>query len=234
MRNKYLSLVIVPDGGGRTFRGRLSYPKLVILFSSLLVLIGLIAYLSLQYGRISLQALRGIEAIERVESLEAELGKIETLERDVKELKKVKDQIEGMLGVIHNPSSIPQEMKGTELPSIWPVKGNVTRTFSREHPGIDIAVPEGSAIWAAADGVVVKVGWDEELGFMIEIEHEEGLKTVYGHNSQILVEKENKVKRGDVIAFSGSSGRSTAPHLHYEIVLNGMNMDPMKYLRKEK
>jgi murein DD-endopeptidase MepM/ murein hydrolase activator NlpD len=229
-RTKFLSIVIIPDGGGRTFRNRISYNMLGFLIGLLVLLVGFIVYLSLQYGRISIQAMKGMGAVERVQSLEMELKKIERLEREVAHLKDVKNQIEGMLGVINNPGSPSQGVKGSARPSMWPVKGKVTKEYSIEHPGLDIAVPEGSSIWATADGIVQTAGWDAWLGFMIEIDHEEDLKTVYGHNSQVLVEKGSKVKRGDVIAFSGSSGRSTAPHLHYEVLQKGRSVDPRKYL----
>ena len=229
-RTKFLSIVIIPDGGGRTFRSRISYHMLGFLIGVLVLLVGIIVYLSLQYGKISIQAMKGMGAIERVQFLEMELKKIERLEREVAHLKDKKNQIEGMLGVINSPSSPSQGVKGSARPSMWPVKGKVTKEYSSEHPGLDIVVPEGSSIWATADGVVQTAGWDEWLGFMVEIDHEEGFKTVYGHNSQVLVEKGSKVKRGDVIAFSGSSGRSTAPHLHYEVLKIGRNMDPRKYL----
>jgi murein DD-endopeptidase MepM/ murein hydrolase activator NlpD len=229
---KFLSIVIIPDGGGRTFRSRISYSMLSFLSIVFVLLVGLIVYLSFQFGNILMQALKGMRAIERVQSLEMELTKIERLEREIAQLKDVKNQIEGMLGVIHSPGSQSQGAKGSTRPSMWPVKGKVTKEYSIEHPGLDIAVPEGSSIWSTADGVVRTAGWDEWLGFMVEIEHEDGFKTVYGHNSQVLVEKGSKVKRGDVIAFSGSSGRSTAPHLHYEVLQKGRNVDPRKYLKK--
>lgn len=226
--------MIVPEGGGRTFRGRISYPVLRALLASALVLFTLFLFFSLRYGKVSLQAMRGKEVEERVRSLEKELRRVEDLEREVAQLREVKDQIEGMLGVSHNPGSMTHKRKEVPRPSIWPVKGKVTREFSQDHPGIDIAVPLGSPVWATEDGIVAFAEWDEELGHMVELDHQNGLKTVYGHNSEVLVEKGSQVKKGDVIAFSGSSGRSTAPHLHYEILLKGMSVDPKGYLEKLK
>ncbi|MCH7761650.1 peptidoglycan DD-metalloendopeptidase family protein [candidate division TA06 bacterium] len=233
-QKRYLSFMIVPEGGERTFRGRISYPVLRTLLASALVLFTLFLFFSLRYGKVSLQAMRGKEVEERVRSLEEELRRVEDLEREVAQLRAVKDQIEGMLGVSHNPGSMTHKRKEVPRPSIWPVKGKVTREFSQDHSGIDIAVPLGSPVWATEDGIVAFAGWDEELGHMVELDHQNGLKTVYGHNSEVLVEKGSQVKKGDVIAFSGSSGRSTAPHLHYEILLKGMSINPKGYLEKQK
>ena len=233
MRKRYLSIVIVPEGGGRSLRGRISYLVLGAIVVSLLFLVFFILFFSFQYGKISLQAVKGAQAEKRVKFLERELSKVEKLEGEVAKLKAVKNQIEGMLGVVHH--SEPRSPNGTNAsrPSIWPVKEKiVTREFSMEHQGIDVAVPEGYSVWATADGVVVFAGWDEDLGYLVEIGHEDSLKTVYGHNSQVLVEKGSQVKRGDVISFSGSSGRSTAPHLHYEVLLKGKRVDPREYLGK--
>lgn len=97
------------------------------------------------------------------------------------------------------------------------------------HNGIDIPMWYGSQVLATKDGVVTKAGWQPGYGWTVEIEHEMGFTTIYGHNSKLLVQKGDEVKAGDVIALSGSSGRSTGPHLHYEIRLNNVPVDPLKY-----
>nr|MBC7244393.1 M23 family metallopeptidase [Chloroflexota bacterium] len=98
------------------------------------------------------------------------------------------------------------------------------------HNGIDIPIWYGSQVFATKDGVVTKAGWQAGYGWIVEIEHDMGFTTIYGHNSKLLVKKGDEVKAGDVIALSGSSGRSTGPHLHYEIRLNDVPVDPLKYL----
>jgi len=98
------------------------------------------------------------------------------------------------------------------------------------HKGIDIPVWYGSKVRSTRDGVVVSAGWQSGYGYTVEIEHELGFTTIYGHNSQLLVIQGSEVKAGDVIALSGSSGRSTGPHVHYEIRLNDTAVDPFKYL----
>lgn len=100
----------------------------------------------------------------------------------------------------------------------------------RFHEGSDIVAPRGTPVIAPADGIVAYAGWRDGMGRMIEIEHGYGYTTVYGHNDKLLVKKGDIVKRGDMISRVGSSGRSTGPHLHYEVRLNGKLVNPYKYL----
>ncbi len=102
------------------------------------------------------------------------------------------------------------------------------------HNGIDIPMWYGSKVVATKEGVVVGSGWNGGLGWAVEIEHEMGFVTTYGHNSKLLVEEDDEVKAGDTIALSGNSGRSTGPHLHYEVRLNDVPVDPLKYLDTDR
>jgi len=128
------------------------------------------------------------------------------------------------------------------LPSAYPVTGSITSPFgsrtspygesSEFHPGIDIAVGYGTPVKAAGKGVVTYAGWLSGYGNVVMINHGYGITSVYGHNSQLLVKVGQTVNRGDIIAKSGSTGRSTGPHVHFEIRLNGNPVDPLKYLGK--
>ncbi|MFM7407666.1 MAG: M23 family metallopeptidase [Cuspidothrix sp.] len=106
---------------------------------------------------------------------------------------------------------------------IWPTQGILSQGFRKnQHEGIDIAGTKGTRILAAAAGTVVKAGWDNwGLGNFIEIKHLNGSVTVYGHNSRLLVTKSQQVKQGQMIAEMGSTGNSTAPHLHFEFYVDG-------------
>ena len=116
-----------------------------------------------------------------------------------------------------NPTSAP----ATNL--IWPAQGVLSQGFRKyQHEGIDIAGAKGTPILAAAAGTVDKAGWDDwGLGNFIEIKHLNGNVTVYGHNSRLLVNKGQQVKQGQIIAEMGSTGNSTAPHLHFEFYADG-------------
>lgn len=125
-------------------------------------------------------------------------------------------------------------------PSIWPAKGWISSGFGNRmspftgekefHAGMDISARSHSPIIAPADGVVVETGSDYGYGKFIHISHGYGLKTVYGHLSKTMVKPGQRVKRGQEIATVGSTGRSTGPHLHYEIRLNGLPVNPHRYI----
>ncbi|MBI9086903.1 MAG: M23 family metallopeptidase [Desulfobacterales bacterium] len=98
------------------------------------------------------------------------------------------------------------------------------------HKGIDLATRKGTPIVAAADGVVTFAGNKGLMGTVVTIDHGHGVVTRYGHASKTLKKKGEPVKRGETIALVGSSGRSTGPHLHYEVLLNGLPVNPEKYI----
>ncbi|HET6947938.1 MAG TPA: M23 family metallopeptidase [bacterium] len=117
---------------------------------------------------------------------------------------------------------------------IWPARGRLTSRFGwrrwRHHDGIDIAAPYGSPVTAARDGVVVFAGWYHAYGKALIVDHGSGLQTLYGHNSRLLVRSGERVTKGQLIAKVGSTGRSTGPHLHFEVRINGRPVNPIKYL----
>jgi murein DD-endopeptidase MepM/ murein hydrolase activator NlpD len=125
----------------------------------------------------------------------------------------------------------------SSIPSLWPVRGWVTAEFGevlpgreRRHQGLDIAASQGTPILAAASGRVTFSGWDKDLGMVVIVDHENGLGTLYGHCSRILVEMGDNVSQGQVIAHLGNTGRSSAPHLHFEVRENGAPVGPRSYL----
>lgn len=117
---------------------------------------------------------------------------------------------------------------------IWPARGRLSSGFGwrrlRHHDGIDIASPYGAPITAARDGTVIFAGWYYAYGKTVILNHGNGLQTIYGHASRILVERGDDVKKGQLIAHVGSTGRSTGPHLHFEVRIKGRAVNPMKYL----
>jgi len=128
------------------------------------------------------------------------------------------------------------------VPSIAPVQGfHLSSTFGeREHPilggmrmhkGLDLAVPAGTPIRAPADGVVEKASWFGSYGNFIEIAHGGNMETRYGHLSAYNVVEGQQVHKGDVIGYVGTTGRSTGPHLHYEVRIGGEAVDPMPYMQ---
>ncbi len=125
-------------------------------------------------------------------------------------------------------------------PSIWPAQGPIASGFgwrvspfgdgNEMHPGIDIAYTMGAPVVATADGEVVLSGPAGGYGNLVQIDHGNGLATLYGHNSRLAVTAGQHVKKGQIIAYAGSTGKSTGPHVHYEVRINNTPVDPMKYL----
>lgn len=129
----------------------------------------------------------------------------------------------------------PEQLTKQYVPYGRPLYGWITRAFTTDagsgrHTGIDFAIKEGTDVSATASGTVLSAGWDEELGNFVVIDHGNGFLTTYGHNKELLVKKGEKITRGEVIALSGNTGNSSAPHLHYEIVKDGTPIDPAPYL----
>jgi murein DD-endopeptidase MepM/ murein hydrolase activator NlpD len=125
------------------------------------------------------------------------------------------------------------------VPNIMPVDGWITKHFSKAttpdaHKGVDIAAADGTPIRATAMGVVEDTRNDRYLGLMVEIRHENGFVTRYAHCSQILVSAGDRVNRGQTIALVGNTGRSTAPHVHYEVIKDGKYVDPMEFIGAHK
>ena len=120
---------------------------------------------------------------------------------------------------------------------LWPASGPVSSNFgprgNAHHDGIDIAVPEGTPIRAALEGTVVYVGALRGYGKVVILSHEDGLTTVYAHNSKNLVGQGTRVHRGTVIASVGQTGRTTGPNLHFEVRKDNQARDPMAFLPKK-
>jgi murein DD-endopeptidase MepM/ murein hydrolase activator NlpD len=142
-------------------------------------------------------------------------------------------------------ASIQYEDKINRTPSILPVNGQITSPFgyrrnpfgrwTREfHNGIDIACNYSTPVLATADGTVTFSGWDGYWGRRVQINHGFGVVTFYAHNSKLTVKAGDKVKKGEIIAYSGNSGRSTGSHLHYTAYVNGELVDPLVFTTYNK
>jgi murein DD-endopeptidase MepM/ murein hydrolase activator NlpD len=136
----------------------------------------------------------------------------------------------------------PKQWQINIQPSLWPVQGRLmssfgdrTDPFSGEgatHTGVDLSAPMGTPVRAAADGIIVHAEWVGGYGRLVIIDHGHGVQTYYGHLSRFEVVVGQEIRRGDVIAESGSSGRVTSPHLHYEVRVGGTPRNPYPFLAK--
>jgi murein DD-endopeptidase MepM/ murein hydrolase activator NlpD len=198
----------------------------------------------------------------RVATLQAENAKIIELGAAVDSLEQRYGQVRRMLGadIVPNPvgrkSALPvAPVVRAKLPSApspaadslapprrWPLdesgfvtRGQVTDSARGEnHPGLDIAVPLGSLVRASGSGTVARAGTDPEYGSFVLLQHPDSYQTMYGHLSRILVDSGSSVQAGEAIGLSGNSGRSTAPHLHFEIRRQGVSLDPLTLVKDNR
>lgn len=128
----------------------------------------------------------------------------------------------------------------SSIPSVWPLRGLLTSDFGPRrspggvgtsyHEGIDIAAPVGSRIVATGDGVITFAGYKGGYGKMIKIDHGFGVVTTYAHNSELFVKEGDRIKRGAQLASVGMTGTTTGSHLHYQVEVDGVPVDPMRYI----
>lgn len=137
------------------------------------------------------------------------------------------------LGIIRDlvkaPAS-PAATSGTKM--AWPTDGaRITQYYSWRHTGLDIANKTGTPLYAAEDGTVEYSGWSNGYGYNVLVDHGDGRKTRYAHASKLFVEKGDTVTRGENIAAMGSTGWSTGPHIHFEVIINGKKQNPLNYIK---
>lgn len=128
------------------------------------------------------------------------------------------------------PPTYVKPISGGRLSSSFGRRSAPTRGASTYHKGIDWATPVGTAVVASSGGTVTRAGWGSGYGYVVYINHGDGRETRYGHLSKVLVRAGQKVSQGEKIALSGNTGRSTGPHIHFEILINGAAVNPMQYL----
>lgn len=126
------------------------------------------------------------------------------------------------------PSIMP--LQDAKLTSGFGMRTHPVLGGRRSHKGIDLAAPTGTPIYATADGIVDRAEWFSSYGLFIEIEHGAELETRYAHMSRLAVSAGQRVQKGDLIGYVGSTGRSTGPHLHYEVRVSGVAVNPIPYM----
>lgn len=147
------------------------------------------------------------------------------------------------LGAVEAPTafSSPVPTRGISVPSRMPLEGAaLTSSFGmrthpvlggrRQHTGIDLAAPTGTPVYATADGIVSRADEYSSYGLYISLEHGASMQTRYAHLSRLAVAAGDSVKKGDLIGYVGSTGRSTGPHLHYEVRVEGLAVNPIPYM----
>jgi murein DD-endopeptidase MepM/ murein hydrolase activator NlpD len=247
-----MTFIIVPHGGRdlNTRSFEVSYRRVRMIGIVLLVALVVWLLMAVSWIFISGQAARVPMLQREVSRLQSENAQVAQLADALRRLEAQYDQVRAMLGAdraadpgsiwlppsgengARSPATPAGDSTQAHLPTQWPLtaRGFVTREhlgrIPGQHPGIDIAVAEGSYVRAAGAGIVEEAGADEVYGNFIRIRHAGGFQSVYGHASELFVATTDSVERHEVIALSGNTGTSTAPHLHFEIWKDGQPIDP--------
>ena len=130
------------------------------------------------------------------------------------------------------PSRMPLE--GSQLTSSYGMRTHPVLGGRRQHSGIDLAAPTGTPIYATADGIIGRADWFSSYGLFISINHAASMETRYAHLSRLAVAAGDNVKKGDLIGYVGSTGRSTGPHLHYEVRIDGVAQNPNSFMQEAR
>lgn len=253
MPERRWSILVTRDGDVSARRFQLSGRRLGMWAAVMgLGLMGLAFWIGVRAGNAGADE-RVQELASRVDSLTEENTKIVALGARLQELEATYQQLRAVMGGEVAPSArdillppVRSEEAGTReprpaessQPGLWPLvePGFVTRSFGdtvpgeEPHAGLDVAVPVGSYVRATGAGVVAETGSDPEYGRYVRIRHSNDLQSLYAHNSWTFVATGDSVEAGEVIALSGNTGRSTAPHLHLEIQQGGTRVDPLPFI----
>jgi len=257
---KKFSIIIIPGTGDKTRTYTISQFGVRLLMGVFICILVGTGWLIFEYGNIIEKSLKINALKRENQEMHEKYDKLELFAQEFDEFKHRTNKIANLLGVSQEPNHstptkvtvsfsptlsssrispsnnlsediIPKKKEEqSSVPSIHPVKGWITQKFSSEHSGIDFAADLGTPVFSTMDGTVKFVGWDDILGNIVKITNKEGFKTVYGHLSRVTTVEGVQVKTGGLIGFVGSTGKSSAPHLHYEVWLNGVLQNPEHYL----
>ena len=251
------SVIIVPHDIRKTRTYRVSYGIFYSILALAAVGLVVVLFFVATYGALLIRTREFRLYKFQVEELTKRQVQMKELQRNLAELRAMNAQVRHMLGLrIEARDSVAiaasERFRGggeqeprhdmaammRAIPSFWPVRGFITKRFSQSatgggsalHTGIDIAVERGTPVRAAAAGYVAEAGWSDDYGYFVQIDHGYSIKTLYGHAEMLVVVMGERVTQGQTIAYSGNTGKSTAPHLHFQVTQNNVPVDPLKYL----
>jgi murein DD-endopeptidase MepM/ murein hydrolase activator NlpD len=242
---KGISIVVSSTGSGNSRHIFLPsiWLKVILagaIIAGLVVIVGILNYAALSYRALEAEILK-----KRNAEIEFEFSKLQEIKRNLEIAEADNQKLKFMLGIEKSPvpvepvtektNNIPivnaDTLKEKEnIPSLLPTIGQISKRFDESHTGIDIAAPIFSPVISAASGTVTAAGWDSIYGNYVMIEHSKNYSTFYGHCNTVAIKKDDMVTAGQIIGTVGSSGKSTSPHLHYEVHFKDNPVDPMAYL----
>lgn len=257
MPRRYVNFIIVPEDKSEGIKFRLSTLTVKFLLGIILVVVVVMAIMSIFYAKALSIAMLNNELKRENQKLREYNSKVVQMEKELEDYRSFFSKVANLAGIdqdliVKNKDTVsqvlantldstvdysmgPQEVdtQSSDIPSGLPLGGWISKDFSADHKAIDIAVKEGTEVKATADGIVKFVGWDETFGNLIIVRHKGNIETYYGHNQKILVKPNQRVKKGETISLSGNTGKSTAPHLHYEIKKDDKSVNPWNYMGKK-
>ncbi len=241
-----ITLIVIPEKGRKTFEFKISSA-----FAWLLGLccVALLAFLPLGLSSYldKRELTQKAAQLERDKALlEEQVGQINQLEEMLVQLKRGNDQLRAILGkpealdeaAVAQRGATPPYISSMQrlrwghvrtVPTLWPLRGLVLRPFSEEHPSVVIAAAAGSLVKASAAGQVMQAGYDEDLGYVVILDHGNGLLTQYGYNARLLVDVGDYVLKGQSIALLDEGRGSRRPGLYYAVQEDGQFRDPLLY-----
>lgn len=229
-------------------------PRSTAILASIAAIVAVLGIVSLlvSYGKVAAVASR-VRSVDREnEILRYQNVRVLDLKNEVDRLRTLEAKMLAIMGIdtlavarLRFEAAWPEVGSSTYYPQraeefIWPVRGAISRGYQpggdgkSPHMGLDITGEVGTPVRAALRGTVSFAGEDSVYGKLLILDHGAGLSTLYGHNSKLLVNKGDLVEGGQVIARLGSTGRSSAPHLHFEVREGDSAVDPHKYLKREQ
>ena len=253
MDERKLSVIVVPHGDLETKTLEIPYRTLKVLLGVAFVAFVALGLMVGFWFNIASKAARAAELENQLTKLESERAKVDSLAHVLAEVEIQYENVRKLLGadapagggrplLPDLPKAVFRDDDGDGVadmaaPDAWPLteRGFVTRGLTKSktpHAGLDIAVPQNSYIRASGPGVVKVAAEDSVYGKYIVIDHGGGVETLYGHAARLLVTKGARVKRLQIVALSGSTGQSTAPHLHFEVRRAGKVIDPYEYVKQ--
>lgn len=216
------------------------------IFAVIVLVLAAILIAVFSYSRVYYQALQSVMIRRRNAEMEQEFAKLQEIKRNLDIAEMNNRRLRIMLGIEKTPPAVEPVIdevtsdysekidimtrKEENVPSLLPTRGEISRDFGPTHQGVDIAAPRFSPVVAAASGVVREAGWDSIFGNYVIIDHDINYSTFYGHLHSVRVRNKDNVTSGELIGTVGSTGKSTSPHLHYEVRFQEKAVEPLSYL----
>jgi murein DD-endopeptidase MepM/ murein hydrolase activator NlpD len=258
----HVTVMIISDSGRSPVSIKFSKTSFKIILGALGLLVVSLLVVLATYTTLLNQSMERARLLTEVEQLRRVTNKVDQLEQNLANYRVMLKKMTELAGIdlnamgmssldsqvagnyrapVEQNAGVAQDARSHPIPSGYPVKGYISRSFRPEdenprmrHLGIDLAVSSDTPVIATADGVVTYAGWDSTFGWKVILSHANDLETMYGHNDSLRVQVGDVKKFGETIAVSGSTGVSTAPHVHYEIRRGGVPINPEDYLDKRK